>query len=79
MRAKVSSNINRNLISLLSNPNLLELAYNNIKSKPGNMKPGVNPETLDGISGEWFTKTAQLIKSGKFYFQPSRRIQDPKA
>ena len=43
------------------------------------MKPGVNPETLDGISGEWFTKTAQLIKSGKFYFQPSRRIQDPKA
>ena len=34
------------------------------------MTPGVNPETLDGISGEWFTETAQLIKSGKLDFQP---------
>jgi hypothetical protein len=70
MRAKVRTKIDRNLISLLSNPKLLELAYNNIKSKPGNMTPGVNPETLDGISGEWFTETAQLMKSGNFDFQP---------
>jgi len=34
------------------------------------MTPGVNPKTLDGISEEWFTETAQLIKSGKFDFQP---------
>jgi hypothetical protein len=45
MRAKVSSKIDRNLISLLSNPKLLELAYNNIKTKPVNITPGVNPET----------------------------------
>jgi len=36
----------------------MELAYNNINSKAGNLTPGVNPETLDGISGEWFTETA---------------------
>jgi group II intron reverse transcriptase/maturase len=76
MRAKVSSKIDRNLISLLSNPKLLELAYNNIKSKPGNMTHGVNPETLDGISGEWFNETAQLIKSGKFDFQPLLQLRN---
>lgn len=79
MRARVSTKIDRNLITLLSNPNLLELAYHNIKSKPGNMTPGVNPETLDGINAECFIETAHLIKTGKFYFQPSRRIQIPKA
>jgi hypothetical protein len=36
----------------LSDPTLLEIAYNNIKSKPGNMTPGVTPETLDGINEE---------------------------
>jgi len=55
MRAKVSSKIDRNLISQLSNPKLLVLAYNNINSKAGNLTPGVNPEILDGISGVWFT------------------------
>lgn len=76
MRAKVSTKIDRNLISLLSNPKLLELAYNNIKSKPGNMTPGVNPETLDGISGEWFTEIAQLIKSGKLDFKPLLHLRN---
>lgn len=42
--------VDRNLFGILKDPHFLELAYNNIKSKPGNMTPGVTPETLDGIN-----------------------------
>jgi group II intron reverse transcriptase/maturase len=79
LRAKESPVIDRNLISLLSNPTLLEIAYNNIKSKPGNQTPGITPETLVGMTGEWYTETAELLRSGKFDFKPSRRINIPKA
>lgn len=79
IKASEGKPIDRNLISLLSNPTLLEIAYNNLKSKPGNMTPGITPETLDGISSEWFTETENLLRSGKFEFQPSRRIKIPKA
>lgn len=79
LRSKDSHTIDRNLISLLSNYDLLELAYNNIKSKPGNMTAGINPETLDGMNADWFKTTAELIRSGQFKFQPSRRINIPKA
>lgn len=79
IKASEGKPIDRNLISLLCNPTLLEIAYNNIKSKQGNMTPGITPEILDGISSEWFTETANLLRSGKFQFQPSRRIQIPKA
>lgn len=50
LRSRENPTIDRNLISLLSSPTLLETAYNNIKSKPGNMTPGVTPETIDGVS-----------------------------
>lgn len=56
----------------------MEFAYNNIKSKPGNRTPGITPDTLDGISSEWFKETAELLRSGKFELKPSRRINIPK-
>lgn len=77
LRAKVSPVIDRNLISLLSNPTLLEIAYNNIKSKAGNRTHGITPEK--GMSGDWFTETAELLRSGKFDFKPSRIINITKA
>jgi group II intron reverse transcriptase/maturase len=70
LRAKESPVIDRNLISLLSNPTLLEIAYKNIKSKAANMSPGITPETLDDLSGDWYTETAELLRSGKFDFKP---------
>jgi len=78
-QAKTATVIDRKLISLLSNPELLVIAYNNIKSKPGNMTPEIVTETLDGMSSEWFIKTAEQTQSGQFNFQPSRRIAIPKA
>jgi len=41
------------------------------------MSPGITPVTLDGINENWFNETSQLLKSGKFEFKPSRRINIP--
>jgi retron-type reverse transcriptase len=55
-----------------------EKAYEQIKSNPGNMTPGSDNETLDGISKEWVKKTIESFKNRKFQFQPSKRIEIPK-
>jgi hypothetical protein len=41
-----------NAFEVISSVQVLKLAYETIKSKPGNMVRGVTPETLDGISLE---------------------------
>lgn len=38
-----------NLHKIISDPEMLKYAYLSIKSKPGNMVPGVSKTTLDGI------------------------------
>jgi group II intron reverse transcriptase/maturase len=67
------------IINIISNPVFLQECYNVIKSKPGNMSKGINPETLDGINHTWYEKTVKDLKAGKFNFQPSRRVKIPKA
>jgi retron-type reverse transcriptase len=54
---------------------MLAYAYDNIKSKPGNMTPGVSPDTIDGISEEKIEKLSEELRSEKFKFTPSRRIE----
>lgn len=70
--------IRMKIYDILSNPNFLFHAYQNIKSKPGNMTRGVSNTTLDGVSGEFFHKLATKLKSEKFQFSQARRIQIPK-
>lgn len=68
---------------MICDPELLYLAYNNIKSKPGNMTPGIVPvpvpvpTTLDGISLEEIMKIKESLKDESFQFKPGRRIQIP--
>lgn len=57
----------------------LEMAYQSLKSKPGQMTPGVNPETLDGMSSIVVETMTDKLKSESFEFQPGRRVQIPKA
>lgn len=66
------------LLKLVSNPDVLFGAYHIIKSKPGNMTPGTDNQTLDGISPEYFTKLSEDIRSEKFQFKPTRRLYIPK-
>lgn len=70
--------VDRKLYNMICDPSLLYLAYNNIKSKPGNMTPGIVPTTLDGMSLEEFIKLSELLKSELFSFSPARRVQNPK-
>jgi len=70
--------IDRNLYELVHNIDMLTLAYNNIKSKPGNMTPGITPETLDGISSERIETLSERLRNESFEFSPGRRVQIPK-
>ena len=70
------SEINIKRVSHLNN---LILAYESIKSNPGNMTPGSNKETLDGVSMDYLKKLQQELLSGKFKFSPGRRVEIPKA
>lgn len=67
------------LIGIISDPKTLITAYELIKSNQGNMTPGPDLQTtLDGISLKWVEETSQALQSGKFRFQPARRIRIPK-
>ena len=72
------STIDRNLYTLMCERDLLSVAYNRLKSRPGQMTPGVSPETLDGMSLEALNEIAVSLKSEKYQFSPGRRIQIPK-
>jgi nicotine oxidoreductase len=65
-------------IKAIANLKNLVIAYESIKSKPGNMTEGTSPETLDGISLEQLKAIQKDLRSGSFSFPPARRIQIPK-
>jgi retron-type reverse transcriptase len=70
--------IDRNLYKLMCNLDLMKLAYENLKSKPGQMTPGINPETLDGMSIEILEKIIVELQTEKFGFKAGRKVQIPK-
>jgi retron-type reverse transcriptase len=70
--------IDRDVYKLLCNVEMLSLAYEKLKSKPGQMTPGINPETLDGMSKEVLEDIVVKLKSEKFKFQPGRKFKIPK-
>lgn len=74
-----STAVNKDLYRLLCNKELLTISYNIIKSKPGNMTPGTDNETLDGISNELLDKIIGELKTQKFVFKPVRRVYIPKS
>jgi group II intron reverse transcriptase/maturase len=55
------------------------MAYNRIKSKPGNMTPGVDDETLDGFSYEIIERLVEEMKTESYQCKPVRRTYIPKA
>jgi RNA-directed DNA polymerase len=55
--------VDRNLYKLMSNLDLLKLAYENLKSKPG------NPETFDGMSIEILEKIIVELQTERFKFK----------
>jgi nicotine oxidoreductase len=73
--AKFPNNrINSNLYKFLYNKEIYMMAYNKLKSNPGNMTPALSPETLDGLSDESFDEIINSMKNRSFKFKPMRRI-----
>jgi group II intron reverse transcriptase/maturase len=69
----------RKIVDILANPKFLIACYELIKSKPGNMTPGADPSTIDGIDLKWFYQTAEQIKNGTYKFNPVRIQEIPKS
>jgi len=72
-------NNNRSLIQQIGNIRTLKQAYWKIKRNPGNITPGRDGVTLDGIREKWFEETRKAILAGKYKFSPARRVDIPKA
>lgn len=58
---------------------MLLIAYEKLKSNPGQMTPAVSPETLDGMSMEVIKDTVERLENESFQFQPARRVRIPKS
>ena len=67
------------IYTLMFNETLYEIAYHKLKSNPGNMTPGIDKVTLDGISKEAFIAIINSMKEESFQFKPGRRVNIPKA
>ena len=69
---------NRNLYRLLYNPTLYVMAYERLKSKPGNMTKGSDGLTLDGFSQRTIDQTIVLMRTEQYQPTPVRRVYIPK-
>jgi retron-type reverse transcriptase len=67
-----------NAFEIISRPETLRMAYEMIKSKPGNMVIGTDNVTLDGINQNWFAETSKSLKNESYKFKPARRVHIPK-
>lgn len=65
----------KNIFPLISSVENLQQAWFEIKSKPGNLTPGGDPEgeTLDGLKLDWFKEVSEKLNSGKYKYKPVRR------
>ena len=64
----------RRLYRNLYNPEFFYLAYNNICTGQGSMTPGVDGETLDGMSEERIMKIIASLKDHSYKPHPARRV-----
>ena len=56
----------------------LLVAYDLIKSKPGNLTPEQGKETLKGINLKWFKTTSGKLLKDLFIYPKMRRVKIPK-
>ena len=70
--------INHDLYRLMYQEDLYIIAYERIKSKPGNMTPGTDGETLDGFSLATIRQIIEEMKTEQFRFRPVRQQFIPK-
>ena len=70
--------VNTKLYRLLYKEELYLVAYERIKSAPGNLTPGSDGETIDGFSLKAIRQIIQEMRSERFQFKPVRTVYLPK-
>lgn len=63
---------------ILFNEEMFMLAYENIKSKPGNMTAGTDGKTIDGTTLNRIGKIIDNLKTESYQPKPARRVYIPK-
>jgi len=71
--------INDRLYGLTTKEDLLIVAYERLKSKPGNMTPGSDNGTLDGFSMKAIRTLNEQLRTEKYQPKPVRTTYIPKA
>jgi nicotine oxidoreductase len=71
--------VNDDLYRLMLRKDMYVLAYERLKSKPGNMTPGTDDKTLDGFSEEEIDKIIDKMRSESYQCKPVRESFIPKA
>lgn len=70
---------NGELYRLMYKHELYIVAYEKLKSKPGNMTPGADGTTLDGFSPKTIENIITQMRDESFQFSRARRVHIPKA
>jgi group II intron reverse transcriptase/maturase len=71
--------INSSLYKLVRSEDMLIVAYERLKSQPGNMTPGSVPGTLDGISMRTIEILSEQLRVETYQPKPVRTVYIPKA
>ncbi len=71
--------VNDDLYRLMLRKDMYVLAYERLKSNPGNMTPGTDDETLDGFSLAEIDKIIEQMRSEHYRCKPVRESFIPKA
>jgi group II intron reverse transcriptase/maturase len=71
--------LNCNLYRLLYKVDLYIVAYERMKSAPGNMTPGSDGKTIDSFSLQMIQQIIQEMKTEQFQFKPVRTVYVPKS
>jgi group II intron reverse transcriptase/maturase len=66
------------LYKLISSKEFLLIAYNKLKSKSGNMTPGIDKETIDGTDFNKIESLSKSLRNESFNFSPANRVWIPK-
>lgn len=68
----------QNVYQIFMDKNLFFAVYGKHKSKPGNMTPGTDNETLDGINNQKILQIQQSLLNESYKVLPTRRTYIPK-
>jgi group II intron reverse transcriptase/maturase len=71
--------INHGLYKLLLDKDMYVLAYERMKSKPGNMTPGTDGDTLDGFSMAQIEELIEEMRNESYHCKPVRTAYIPKS